>query len=78
MSCSTNTTNIIDDDIMLSPTLIDKLLNSCLACGDLKTRNSVLDSLIFNLFLIIHTLISEIQMFRFGKVTKGSLHLNDM
>ena len=37
---------------MLSPTLIDKRLKSCLACGDLKTMNSVLESLIFNLFLI--------------------------
>ena len=35
---------------MLSPTLIDKLLKSCLACGDLKTMNSVLESLIFSSF----------------------------
>ena len=59
---------------MLSPTLINKLLKSCFACGDLKTMHSVLESLIFNLFLIIHTLISEIQLLSFGKVAKESLH----
>ena len=67
-----------DCNIMLSPTPIDKLLKYCLACGDLKSMNYVLGSLIFNLFMIIHTLISEIQLLSFGKVAKGSLHLNEM
>ena len=56
--------------VILYPTLIGKLLKSCLACGDLKTMSSVLESLIYNLFLIIYTLISEIQLLSFGKVAK--------
>ena len=40
--------------------------------------NSVLESFILNLFLIIHTRISEIHMFNLVNDSKGSLHLNEM
>ena len=62
---------------MLSPTLTDNPLKSCFACGDRKTMNSVLESLIYNL-LLIHTLISEIQLFNLIKDAKGLQHLNDI
>ena len=35
-----------------------------------KTINSALESLLFNLFLIIHTLISEMQLFHLGNDAK--------
>ena len=40
--------------------------------------NSVFESLIFGLFLIIHTLMSEIQLLNFVKEVKGSLLLNEI
>ena len=46
---------IEDGDTCVSPTLIDKSLKFCFKSGDRKIINSVLESLIFNLFLIIHT-----------------------
>ena len=64
--------------MILSPTITDYPLKSCFACGDRKTINSVLESLIFNLLLIIHTLISEIQLFNLNQDAKGVLHLNDI
>ena len=44
--------------IILSPTLSDQPLKSHFSCGDLNTINSVFESLIFNLLVIIHLLIS--------------------
>ena len=46
---------------MISPTLIDTPLKSVFNSGDLNIINSVFESLIFSLFLIIHTLMSEMQ-----------------
>ena len=54
----------------ISPTLTDKSLKFYFKSGDRKIINSVLDSLIFNLFLIIHTRISEIHMFNFVNDSK--------
>ena len=62
----------------VSPTFIDKSLKFCFKRGDRKILNSVLELFIFNLFLIIHTLISEIDMFNFVNDSKESLHLNAM
>ena len=50
-----------DGDTCVSPTLIDKSLKLYFKSGDRKIINKVLESLIFNLFLIIHTRISEIR-----------------
>ena len=61
--------------MILTPTITENPLKSCFACGDQKTIKSVLESLIFNLLLIIHTLISEIQLFNLIKDSKGVLHL---
>ena len=94
MSRLANTTNMImkseilvktprsltleDGNTCESPTLIDKLLKFSFKSGDRKIINSGLESLIFNLFLIIHTRISEIHMFNFVNDSNGSLHLNEM
>ena len=43
-----------DGETSISPTLTDKSLKFCFKSGDRKIINSVLESLIFNLFLIIH------------------------
>ena len=67
-----------DGDTCESPTRIDKSLKFCFQSRDQKIINSVLESLIFNLLLIIHTRISEIHMFNFVNDSKGSLHLNKM
>ena len=67
-----------DGETCISPTLTDKSLKFCFKSGDRKIINSVLEWLIFNLFLIINTRISEIQMFNFVNDSKGSLHLNEM
>ena len=64
--------------MILSPTITDNPLKSCFACGDRKTINYVLESLIFNLLLIIYTLISEIQLFNLIKDARGVLHLIDI
>ena len=64
-----------DGETCIFPTLTDKSLKFSFKSGDRKIINSVLESLIFNLFLIIHTRISEIHMFNFVKDSKGSLHL---
>ena len=58
--------------------MTDNPLISCFPCGDRKTINSVLESLIYNLLLIINTLISEIQLVNLIKDAKGVLHLNDI
>ena len=55
-----------------------KSVKFCFKSGDRKIINSVLESLIFNLFLIIHTRISEIHMFNFVNDSNGYLHLNEM
>ena len=70
--------NLEDGDTCESPTLVDKSLKFSFKRGDRKIINSVLESLIFNLFLKIHTRISEIHMFNFVNDFKGSLHLNEM
>ena len=67
-----------DGDNCVSPTLIDKSLKFCFKREDRKIINSVLESFIYNLFLIIHNRISEIHMFNFVNDSKGSLHLNEM
>ena len=67
-----------DGDTCISPTLTDKSLKFCFKSGDRKIINLVLELLIFNLCLIIHTRISEIHMFNFVCDSKESLHLNDM
>ena len=54
-----------DGNTCESPTLIDKSPKLGVKSGDRKIINSVLESLILNLFLIIHTRISEIHMFNF-------------
>ena len=54
-----------DCEINLSPTLTDKPLKSHFICGDLNTINYVFESLIFNLLVIIHLLISARQLFNF-------------
>ena len=60
-----------EDDIWLSPTLIDTPLKSVFNSGDLNIINSVL-------FLIIHTLMSEMQLLSFVKDVRGSLLLNEI
>ena len=70
--------NLEDGETCISPTLTDKSLKFCFKSGDRKIINSVLESLIFHLFLIIHTRISEIHMFNLVNDSKGSLHLNEM
>ena len=67
-----------EDDIRLSPTLIDTPLKSVFNRGDLNIINSVFESLIFSLFLIIHTLMSEMQLLSFVKDVRGSLLLNEI
>ena len=62
--------------IILSPTLTDKPLKSHFSCGDLNTISSVFESLIFNLLVIIHLLISARQLFNFEIASSGCLHLN--
>ena len=62
--------------IILSPTLTDKPLKSHFSCGDLNTIKSVFESLIYNLFVIIHLLISARQLFNFEIASNGCLHLN--
>ena len=62
----------------LSPTMTDNPLKSCFACGYRKTINYVLESLIYNLLLNIHILISEKQLSNLIKDAKGVLHLNDI
>ena len=67
-----------DGETCIFPILTDKSLKFCFKSGDRKIINSVLESLSFYLFLIIHTRISEIHMFNFVNDSKGSLHLNKM
>ena len=50
----------VDGLIWLLPTLICKSLNCCFKNEDVKTMNSVLESLILSLCLIIQVLKSEI------------------
>ena len=67
-----------EDDIWLSPTLIDTPLKSVFNSGDLNVINSVFESLIYSLFLIIHTLMSGMQLLSFVKDVRGSLLLNEI
>ena len=62
-----------EDDIWLFPTLIDTPLKSVFNSGGLNIINSVFESLIFSLFLIFHTLMSEMQLLSFVKDVKDSL-----
>ena len=62
--------------IILAPPLTDKPLKSHFSCGDLNIINSVYESVIFNLLLIIHLLISARQLFNFEIVSTGCFHLN--
>ena len=61
----------------ITPTFTDKLFKSCFNGVDLKIMNSVLASYIFNLFKIIHRLISEIHKFIFPNACNGSSHLKE-
>ena len=63
--------------IILSPTLTDKPLKSHFSCGDLNTINYVFESLILNLLVIIHLLISARQLFNFEIASNGCLYLNE-
>ena len=67
-----------DGNTCESHTLIDKSLKFFFKSGDRKIINSALESLIYNLFLIMHTRISEIHMFNFVNDSNGSLYLNEM
>ena len=67
-----------EDDIWLSSTLIDTPLKSVLNSRHLNIMNFVFESLIFFFFLIIHTLMSEMQLLSFAKDVKGSLLLNEI
>ena len=60
-----------DDNICVYPTLIDNSFKLCFKSGYRKISNSVLEWLIFNLFLIIHTLMSEIHIFNFVNDSKS-------
>ena len=64
-----------EGSILLSLTLTDTPLILALHCEDRNIRNSVFESLIFSLFLIIHTRISEILLFNLanGPDEKGNL-----
>ena len=64
--------------IILSPTLTNKPLKSHFNCGDLNTIHYVFESLILNLLVIIHLLISARQLFNFEIASNGCLHLNDI
>ena len=64
--------------IILSPTFTDKPLKSHFSCGDLDTMNSVFESLILYLLVIIHHLISVRQLFYFENASNGCLHLNEI
>ena len=55
-----------------------KTLKSHLNCRDLKTINSVFESLIFNLLVTIHRLMSERQLFTFEIAYNGCLNLNEI
>ena len=67
-----------DGNTCKSPTLLDKSLKFCFKSGDRNIINSLLESLIFNIFLIIHTRISEIHMFNFVNDSNGSLHSTEL
>ena len=67
-----------ESSILLSPTLTDTPLILALHCEDRNTLNSVFELLIFNLFLIIHTRMSEIQLFNLANGLDGSLFLKEM
>ena len=76
--CTKNTPRSLtleNNNICVYPTLIDKSLKFSFKSGHRKIINSVLQSLIFNLCFIIHTLMSEIHMLNFVNDSKGSLHL---
>ena len=59
------------DDCVIIPSL-----KSHFSCRDLNTINYVFESLIFNLLVIIHLLISARQLFNFEIASNGCLHLN--
>ena len=63
--------------ILISPTFSYNPLKSHFSCGDLNTQKSVFESLIFNLLVINHLLISDIQLFHF-EIDSNGLHLNEI
>ena len=67
-----------EGSILLSPRLADTPLILALHCGDRNIINSVFELLIFNLFLIIHTRMSEKQLFNLANGPDGSLFLKEM
>ena len=67
-----------EDDIWLSPRLIDTSLKFVFNSEDLNIINSVFESLFFSLFLIIHTLMSAMQLLSFVKNVKSYLQLNEI
>ena len=67
-----------EDDIWLSPTLIGTSLKSVFNRENLIIINYAFELLCFSLFLIVHTLIKEIQLFSFVKKVKDSLQLNEI
>ena len=67
-----------EGSIMLSPTLTDTPIILALHSGDRNIINSVFESLIFNLFFITHTRMSEIQLFNLANGPDGSLFLKEM
>ena len=64
-----------EGSILLSPTLTESPLILVLHCGYQNIMNSVFESLSFNLFLIIHTPMAEIQLFNLANGPDGSLFL---
>ena len=76
MSRLTTTTNVI----MKSDLLVKKntARPSSYKDDNIGASPMLIKSLILNTFLIIHTLMSEIQMFNFVKDSKESFHLNEI
>ena len=67
-----------EGSILLLPTLTHTPLILALHCGEQNIINSVFESLTFNLFLTIHTRMSEIQLFNLANGPDGSLFLKEM
>ena len=67
-----------EGSILLSPTLTDTPLILALHCGDRNIIYSLFESLIINLFLIIHTRMSETKLFNLANGPDGSLFLKEM
>ena len=70
--------NLEDGDTCVSHTLIDKSLKKNQKRRSENYKFGFKIVFYVQLFLIIHTRISEIHMFNFVNDSKGSLHLIDM